>query len=169
MFNKHEIARNACQLYGGQGNCGYDWWWHSFTARSEKTGEEKPFFIEYFLCNPNSGGDMPVFGQLEENRKNGTKPSYLMVKAGSWGEDAAQLHRFFGWNNIEVSFQIPFSVKGIGRIGANPAQIGSHQKFTVNHSARFTYTGDKSASFLDQCFRFLCFHKGSPFLMILCF
>ena len=111
MFNKHGILRNACQLYGNQAKCGYDWWWHSFTARNEKTGEEKPFFIEYFLCNPKNGGDVPVFGQLEENKKNGVKPSYLMVKAGSWGEDAAQLHRFFGWNNIEVSFGAPFLVK----------------------------------------------------------
>ena len=69
MFNKHEISRNACQLYGGQGKCGYDWWWHSFTTQNEKTGEEKPFFIEYFLCNPQCGGDEPVFGQLEENKK----------------------------------------------------------------------------------------------------
>ena len=51
------------------------------------------------------GGAAPVFGQLEENKNSGVKPSYLMVKAGTWGEDAAQLHRFFGWNNIGVSFQ----------------------------------------------------------------
>ena len=111
MFNKHEIARNACQLFGGQAKCGYDWWWHSFTARHEKTGVEKPFFIEYFLCNPASGGDAPILGQLAENQKNGVQPSYLMVKAGAWGEDAAQLHRFFGWNQVEVSFGVPFSVK----------------------------------------------------------
>ena len=111
MFNKHEIARNACQLFGGQAECGYDWWWHSFTAHHEKTGEEKAFFIEYFLCNPNKGKDIPVFGQLEENRKKRVKPTYLMIKAGSWGEDAAQLHRFFGWEETEVSFNVPFSVK----------------------------------------------------------
>ena len=111
MFNKHEIKRNACQLFGGQAKCGYDWWWHSFTGRHEKTGEEKAFFIEYFLCNPASGGDKPVLGQDPENKKNGIKPSYLMVKGGSWGEDAAQLHTFFGWNEIEVSFGVPFSVK----------------------------------------------------------
>ena len=111
MFNKHEIKRNACQLFGGQAKCGYDWWWHSFTARHEKTGEEKPFFIEFFLCNPASGGDEPIFGQSEENKKNGVKPSYLMVKGGSWGKDAAQLHRFFGWNKIDVSFGVPYSVK----------------------------------------------------------
>lgn len=111
MFNKQDKSRDTCQLFGGQAECGYDWWWHSFTAHHEKTGEEKAFFVEYFLCNPSSGGDMPVFGQLPENKKNGVKPSYLMVKAGTWGEDAAQLHRFWGWNNIEVSFDEPFTVR----------------------------------------------------------
>ncbi len=111
MFQKHDISRNACQLFGGQSSCGYDWWWHSFTAHHEKTGEEKAFFIEYFLCNPASGSDKPTLGQLPENKQNGIRPSYLMVKAGTWGEDAAQLHRFFGWKQIDVSFGVPFMVK----------------------------------------------------------
>lgn len=111
MFNKREIERNACQLFGGQAKCGYDWWWHSFTGYHAETMEEKAFFIEFFLCNPASGKDEPVFGQLESNKSNGIKPSYLMVKAGTWGEDAKQIHRFFGWNNIEVSKGVPFYVK----------------------------------------------------------
>ena len=110
MFNKHDISRDACQLFGEQAKCGYDWWWHSFTAHNERTGEEKPFFIEFFLTNPALGGDEPVFGQLPENRANGVKPSYLMVKAGAWGSDARQLHRFFGWNRIKVDMGVPFSV-----------------------------------------------------------
>ena len=40
MFNKSDITRNECMLVGGQAKCGYDWWWHSFTGRHEKTGEE---------------------------------------------------------------------------------------------------------------------------------
>lgn len=111
MFNKQDKSRNMCQLFGGQAKCGYDWWWHSFTAHNEQTGEEKAFFIEYFLCNPDKKTDEPILGQLEENRQRGEKPSYLMVKAGSWGEDAAQLHRFWGWNKIDVSFENPFSVE----------------------------------------------------------
>ena len=111
MFNKQEIKRNACQLFGGQAKCGYDWWWHSLTACHAVTGEEKPFFIEFFLCNPKSGGNAPILGQSPENREQGKKPSYLMVKAGTWGEDAAQLHRFFGWNEIRVDFGVPFSVE----------------------------------------------------------
>ena len=108
MFNKHDISRNTCQLFGEQAHCGYDWWWHSFTGRHAETGEEKAFFIEFFLCNPALGGDGPVFGQLPENRASGVKPSYLMVKAGSWGKDAAQLHRFFGWNETKVDWGVPF-------------------------------------------------------------
>ena len=64
MFNKHDISRDACQLYGGQARKGYDWWWHSFTAHDAETGSSKPFFIEFCLCNPSLGGDKPVFGQF---------------------------------------------------------------------------------------------------------
>lgn len=110
MFNKQDVSRNACMLVGGQAKCGYDWWWHSFTGRHAVTGKEKAFFIEFFLCNPAHGGEKPVFGQLPENKERGIKPSYLMVKAGSWGEDAAQLHRFFGWKNCSVTMTVPYSV-----------------------------------------------------------
>ena len=107
MFQKHDISRNACQLFGSQATCGYDWWWHSFTGHDPLTGKEKAFFIEFFLCNPAHGKEQPCFGQL------GDTPSYLMVKAGSWGEDAAQLHRFFGWEQIDVSMGVPFHVTAL--------------------------------------------------------
>ncbi len=110
MFNKHDISRNACQLYGRQAKCGYDWWWHSFTAHHAETGKEKAFFIEYFACNPALGGAEPVFGQLPENKSAGIRPSYIMVKAGTWGEDAVQLHRFFDWENARIDMGVPFSV-----------------------------------------------------------
>jgi hypothetical protein len=105
MFNKHDISRNQCQLFWHQAEKGYDWWWHSFTGHHAETGEEKAFFIEYFLCNPLHGSDKPSFGRLGET------PSYLMVKAGSWGEDAAQLHRFFGWKQAEIDMGIPFVIR----------------------------------------------------------
>lgn len=111
MFNRHDTKRNTCQLFGGQAKCGYDWWWHSFTARHAETGREQPFFIEYFLCNPASGGAKPVLGQLEANKTKGLKPSYLMVNVGAWGKDGCQLHRFFGWDEIKVDFGNPYSVR----------------------------------------------------------
>ena len=107
-FNKHDIARDACQLFGPQAHQGYDWWWHSFTGHDAATGEAKPFFIEFFLCNPAFGADNPIFGQIPGKP---AKPSYLMVKAGAWVEDAAQLHRFWGWKQIKVDWGVPFSVE----------------------------------------------------------
>ena len=89
---------------------GYDWWWHSFTARDAETKEEKAFFIEYFVCNPALAEDTPVLGQLPENKEAGKKPSYLMVKAGTWGKDHAQLHRFFAWKDITVLEGSPYGI-----------------------------------------------------------
>ena len=94
MCNRFDPERNGCMLTGPLAKNGYDWWWHSFTGISQKTGRERSFFIEYFLCNPALGMDEPILGQLPQNKESGIKPSYMMVKAGSWGTDAAQLHRF---------------------------------------------------------------------------
>jgi len=110
MFNHHDISRNAFMLKGPLAKCGYDWWWHSFTAYEESTGEEKPFFIEFFICNPDLAEDKPVLGQIEENKRNGKHPSYLMVKAGAWGEDHCQLHRFFSLKNVKIHADAPYSV-----------------------------------------------------------
>lgn len=108
MSSKHDIRRNACQLFGKQAKCGYDWWWHSFTAHNAETGEEQAFYIEFFLCNPSLGEEEPVFGDLEKQRK----PSYLMVNFGAWGKkNKKQLHRFFGWKKIAVDMGVPYSVK----------------------------------------------------------
>ena len=101
-FAKSDITRDECMLTDRFGKKGYDWWWHSFTGRNQKTGKEKTFFIEFFLCNPNYGEKKPVFGRPH--------PSYLMVKAGAWGEDAAQLHRFFGWDDVNLHGKAPFAL-----------------------------------------------------------
>lgn len=101
-MNKSDLTRNYFMLQGPLAKKGYDWWWHSFTAENSQTGEEQPFFIEFFVCNPAIGGDKPIFGQLPENKKNPVQPSYLMVKAGWWGENAGQIHRFFPWTQVKI-------------------------------------------------------------------
>ena len=110
QFDKHDISRDACMLKNKLAKKGYDWWWHSFTGIDAETGEEKAFFVEYFVCNPDLAESQPVLGQLPENQFDGKKPSYLMVKAGCWGKNARQLHRFFSWNDISVSDGVPFSI-----------------------------------------------------------
>ena len=106
MFNKHDLKRNEWMLTGKFAKCGYDWWWHSFTGINEKTGEEKPFFIEFFTCNPKLAKNSPTFGQLHID-----KPSYLMVKCGAWGENKAQLHRFFSLKDVNIHAKAPYSVE----------------------------------------------------------
>lgn len=123
-MNKSDLKRDYWMLDGRFAKKGYDWWWHNFTAVNEQTGEERSFFIEYFTCNPGltnqTGAEVtenikaadvnvpenkkngPVLGQLEFNKKNGIRPSYLMVKCGWWGKNATQLHRFFAWNDVQI-------------------------------------------------------------------
>ncbi len=48
MFNQHDLSRNEWMLTGSFRHRGYDWWWHSFTAVNQRTGEARPFFIEFF-------------------------------------------------------------------------------------------------------------------------
>ena len=98
-------------LHGPLAHRGYDWWWHSFTAQDAETGEDKPFFIEFFICNPALAEDEPTLGQLPENREKGKRPSYLMVKAGCWGEGHCQLHRFFSLKKTRIHGDAPYEVE----------------------------------------------------------
>lgn len=111
MFNKKDPKRQQCMLTGSFKKKGYDWWWHSFTAINKKTKEEKVFFAEFFIINPSLGKDEPIFGQLKENKEKGIRPSYLMIKCGTWGSDARQLHRFFGIKKAKIHMGVPFSVE----------------------------------------------------------
>lgn len=87
-MNKSDLKRNQYQLKGKLRNEGYDWWWHSFTAKHETTGKEQAFFIEYFIINPALGGNAVILGESTR------KPSYVMIKVGAWGENAKQVHNF---------------------------------------------------------------------------
>jgi hypothetical protein len=125
MFNHPDITRNACMLHGPLRHHGYDWWWHSFTAQDAETGEDKAFFIEFFLCNPALAEDKPVLGQLPANKAVGKQPSYLMVKAGTWGEDVCQLHRFFAWKDVELHGEAPYRVAAADCLACETALCGS--------------------------------------------
>jgi len=135
----HDLSRDRFMLVGPLAHKGYDWWWHSFTARHAQTGEERAFFIEFFLVNPALGGDEPLFGLAPDGTRNGDKPSYLMVKCGTWGDGAKQLHRFFGWNQVELGRDVPFWVAAddcvvsehdlVGRVRVEPEEAAAHPEW----------------------------------------
>lgn len=138
-FNRHDISRDVPMLEGDFARNGYDWWWHSFTGHAEDTGEEKSFFIEFFTINPALGGPEPVYGQLEENQKLGKRPSYLMVKVGTWGDDACQVSRCFGWDDVTLKKDEPFHVSAgdcfcsetrtLGKVEVTPEDAGKHPEW----------------------------------------
>lgn len=141
-FNRHDLSRNQFMLTGSFRRKGYDWWWHSFTGINEETGEEKAFFIEYFLCNPALSQDFPVFGQLPENKQNGKRPSYLMIKAGCWGKDARQIHRFFAWKDVKIYPKEPYAVQAkdcyasdfqlIGNVNVSREEAAIHPEYMTD-------------------------------------
>ena len=110
MFNKKSIKKNAYQLNGLLKKNGYDWWWHSFTAYNRKTGEEKAFYIEFFIMNPELCKDRVILGQDKVTKERDWKPTYLMVNVGSWGKNKKQLHRFFPLCEVEIN-KCPISIK----------------------------------------------------------
>ncbi|MGL6248153.1 MAG: tocopherol cyclase family protein, partial [Culicoidibacterales bacterium] len=133
-FSQKDPSRNLGMLTGKFAKHGYDWWWHSFTGRNVKTGEEKAFFIEFFTCNPALAKQTPTFGQL-----NQAKPSYIMVKAGAWGVDARQLHRFFPWHEATLQQAPTFSLNVAdclvsetqlrGSVSLSEAEVEAHPEY----------------------------------------
>ena len=158
MFNSHDTTRNEFMLHGPLARNGYDWWWHSFTAQDAETGEDKPFFIEFFVCNPALAESEPVFGQLPGNKASGKKPSYLMVKAGTWGEDHCQLHRFFPWKDVKLQGKAPYSIEAAncyagenslkGSISITDKQAHDHPEWMCDAGEMFwNLTIDKQIAF----------------------
>lgn len=112
MANISDLTRNQWMLRGPLAKKGYDWWWHSFTAENAETGEAKPFYVEFFTCNPDNAPEEPrIVWNNPELQKQGVLPSYLMVNFGFWGEEKGQLHRFFPWKDVEIHADAPYSVK----------------------------------------------------------
>ena len=109
MKNKKYLSRNKYMLKGSLKRKGYDWWWHSFTGYHKVTGKPKTFFIEYFVMNPAKNIKSPAFGQTDGERlfdteASGTvKPSYVMIKAGAWGENPKQIHNFYPTDDLVVN------------------------------------------------------------------
>ena len=133
MFDFQDKRRDQYMLNGSFSKKGYDWWWHSFTAVNEKTGEEKPFFIEFFVINPGYGKKYPVFGTAQGGKND--KPSYVMIKVGCWGKDHVQLHRFYGVKKVIFKPGAPFVIKA-GRCFLSEYETCGSVKVTPGGASR---------------------------------
>ena len=133
-------------LKGPLASKGYDWWWHSFTAEKEGTGENgetperKPFYVEFFTCNPAHAADEPVIVWNDKQKQDaGILPSYLMVNVGFWGENHGQLHRFFSLKDVEIADGAPYQIKAAdcfcseryteGSISISAADVEAHPEW----------------------------------------
>lgn len=93
------LNKNLYMLKGSYLKNGYDWRWHSFTGINEKTKEERQFFIEYFIINPSVSPSKISLGK-------DNKPSYLMVKCGSWGKNKLEINKLYPINEIDIKKKV---------------------------------------------------------------
>lgn len=99
------MSRNGYMLQHQLAKRGYDWWWHSLVGVSKQSGLSQPFFIAYFVINPALGGKEPILGQLPANQQQRIRPSYALLKVGSWSKQGAvQIHNFYGIGEFSAAF-----------------------------------------------------------------
>lgn len=143
-----DAARNGYMLNGLLKNEGYDWWWHSFVGYSKLNNTPRPFFIEYFIMNPGKGGDLPILGQLPENISKDIKPSYGLIKAGSWGSKKSQIHNFYGISDVQADETKLFCIIG-GNALTERRLKGSVSLSTKEASAHPEYMSDSGTMSWD--------------------
>lgn len=106
-MNLSDLTRNSNLLRGSLARKGYMRWWHSFSGTQPETGETRTFFVEFFIINPGAGGSRPILGQHPHSRRQGLKPSYVMVKAGVFpdaaGNGGRQLHAFYPVSALQAT------------------------------------------------------------------
>lgn len=135
------MSRNGYMLKGSLQKTGYDWWWHSLVGVHHETGEKRSFFIEYYIVNPALGGEKPIFGQVDMK----TRPSYAMIKCGSWGEnDSVQIHNFYGTDSFTANKKEMHVVIG-DNVASETLLIGKaflSKKDVKEHPEYFSDAGD---------------------------
>ena len=159
MFNQHDTLRNGYCLNGSLQRRGYDWWWHSFTARNTRTNEEVPFFVEFFVINPKLAKDEPTLGQAKENKEKHIRPSYLMVKCGAWTKGhKVQLHRFFSLKDVAIKRGRDFAISAkdcfasetqiMGRVDVSEDMVKQHPEMMCDAGSMvFNLTINKQITF----------------------
>lgn len=95
-------------LRGPLAKRGYMRWWHSFRGVSVDTGEARTFFVEYLIMNPALGGSKAILTRHPLHKKQGEKPSYVMIKAGVFpdgSDEGLQLHAYYPTSALKTAFK----------------------------------------------------------------
>ena len=100
---------------------GFERWRYIFTAASKVTGAERKFFIEVYIVNPGLSPKMPVISQKSRlaysesdlqyalagtesaahaNDEIAVRPSYVLVKAGVFGEGGKHINKFYASSQL---------------------------------------------------------------------
>lgn len=160
MSNISDISRDEWMLRRGPlAAKGYDWWWHSFTGTNERTGERKSFFIEFFTCNPAHAKIDPVIVWNDcEKQADNIKPSYVMVKAGYWGKEKAQINNFYSYKDVYFKPVAPFAITvgdcflcesgTVGRVSVTNEEAKEHPEWMSDSGTmEWNLNMDKKISF----------------------
>ena len=101
-ISRENRKKNRFMLSGAAKKNGFDMWRHSFTGYNKLTGAPRSFFIEFYVVNPGLAQKEVSFGRNLLSVQD-VKPSFFMVKAGSWGDDGKQLHSFLPIGDISIN------------------------------------------------------------------
>lgn len=103
---------------------GFERWRYVFSAVNNETNQEKKFFVELYMLNPGISPKMVIIGQksrlaLSEsdlqyalagtaaaenaNEELSVKPSYILVKAGTIGNEGKQINKFIPSSHFSIT------------------------------------------------------------------
>jgi len=120
---------------------GFERWRYVFSAVSKITGHERKFFIELYIVNPAISPKVAVISQKSRlaiseadlqyalagsesaahaNDEIDVKPSYVLVKAGIFGEGGKQINKFY--SSAQLSY-----VKSTGNFKVGDCIFGSKE------------------------------------------
>lgn len=98
------IRSNKHFINGSGRKNGYDRWRYVFTGYNKISGEERPFFIEYYLLNPTFSPKSIVFQSTSRyGDMQNIRSSYIMIKAGFLGKAAKQINSYFTADKMAVN------------------------------------------------------------------
>ncbi|MBQ0050843.1 MAG: hypothetical protein KBT11_02130 [Treponema sp.] len=119
---------------------GFERWRYVFTAVNADTNQERKFFIELYIVNPGVSPKVAVIGQKSRlavsesdlqyalagtaaaqnaNEELAVKPSYVLIKAGSYGKAGKHFNKFIASSQFTV-------IKNAGTFKAGECMFGQN-------------------------------------------